>query len=107
MRIGFLLYFIVSAHLPGRSHFSPRRALASARYFINHYIEIACRASRRMPLTKALTKNGRRKRGCEKTPQEDKKGFGARKRDKSFFVWYNLVEMKTTPRRYYTPRQGK
>ena len=23
--------------------------------------------------------------GCEKTPQEDKKGFGARKRDKSFF----------------------
>ncbi|MDY3027437.1 MAG: hypothetical protein SOR74_11100, partial [Candidatus Faecivicinus sp.] len=37
------------------------------------------------------------KRGCEKTPQEDKKGFGARKRDKSFFVWYNLVEMKTTP----------
>ena len=48
-----------------------------------------------------------RGRGCEKTPQEDKKGFGARKRDKSFFVWYNLVEMKTTPRRYYTPRQGK
>ena len=46
-------------------------------------------------------------RGCEKTPQEDKKGFGARKRYKSFFVWYNLVEMKTTPRRYYTPRQGK
>ena len=47
-----------------------------------------------------------RKRAVKKRPKKTK-GFGTRKRDKSFFVWYNLVEMKTTPRRYYTPRQGK
>ena len=32
--------------------------------------------------------------GCEKTPQKGKKGFVARKRDKSFFVWYNLLRLR-------------
>ena len=43
----------------------------------------------------------------KKRPKKTKKDLEPASGTNPFFVWYNLVEMKTTPRRYYTPRQGK